>query len=496
MSSTEATGLAKRFRPLDAFQTTPDRPEPYRLLPFNFSRLDERYLLSNDAGDYCLLRREELQALVDGRLDRRSALYRELRSKHFLYDADSDAALDLLALKVRTRHAPIRQFTGLHIFVVTLRCDYSCRYCQVSRQTQDTAAYDMDEETALRALDFVFRTPSEFVKIEFQGGEPLLNFPLIERIVEEAVHINGTARRNLEFVIATNLTFLDERVLAFCERHDIYISTSLDGPAALHDANRPRPGRDGHRRTREAIECVRRRLGPDKVAALMTTTERSLKRPRAIIDEYLEAGFNSVFLRPISPYGFAVKTRQAQKYDLEHFFAFYQEAMDYILEINRRGVPFVEQYSTLVLQKLLSPYPTTYVDLQSPAGAAISAVVFNYDGGVYASDESRMLAEMGDQTFRLGDVRHDSYEAMMLNPTLLAALEDSLTYSAPECFQCAFQPYCGSDPVYHHATQGDWVGHKAHSAFCERTKRITGYLIRKLEDDPADRRVLMEWVRR
>lgn len=496
MMSAESRGLAKRFRSLDAFQSTPDDSAPYQLLPFNFARLDERYLLSNDAGDYCLLRREELERLVNARLERHTTVYRELRAKHFLYDNESDIALDLLALKVRTRHAPIRDFTGLHIFVVTLRCDYSCPYCQVSRQRQDTKKYDMDEATALRALDFAFRTPSESVKIEFQGGEPLLNFPLIERIVREAENINRTARRHLQFVIATNLTFLDERVLDFCESHDIYISTSLDGPAALHNANRPRPRNDGHRRTREAIERVRRRLGPDKIAALMTTTERSLKQPRAIVDEYVDAGFGAVFLRPISPYGFAVKTRQVEKYGFDRFFEFYKEAMDYILELNRRGVPFIEEYSALVLQKLISPYPTRYVDLQSPAGTAISAIVFNYDGGVYASDESRMLAETGDQTFRLGDVRYDSYEAVMLNPTLLSVLEDSLTYSAPECYQCAFQPYCGSDPLYHYATQGDWVGHKARSAFCERTKGITAYLIRKLEDNPADRRILMDWLRR
>lgn len=493
---TEKTGLAKRFQPLDAFNARNDQAEPYQLLPFNFARLDDRFLLSNDAGDYLLLNHEQLHELVDGRLDRRSESYRELQSKHFLYDAESDVALDLLALKVRTRHAPIRQFTGLHIFVVTLRCDYSCQYCQVSRQMQNTAAYDMDEETALRALEFVFRTPSPFVKIEFQGGEPLLNFNLIELVVLEAKRINQAERRNLEFVIATNLSFLDDRILDFCQRHDIYISTSLDGPATLHNANRPRPEKNSHRKTREAIKRVRRRLGPDKISALMTTSERSLGQAREIVDEYLEAGFRSVFLRPISPYGFAVRTRSTEKYDFGRFFAFYVQAMDYILELNRHGVSFIEQYSALVLKKLISPYPTNYVDLQSPAGAVISAIVFNYDGGVYASDESRMLAEMNDQTFRLGDVRHDSYESVMLNPTFLSALEESLVYGAPECFQCAFQPYCGSDPVYHHATQGDWVGHKAYSAFCERTKRVTSYLIRKLEDDPTDRNILMDWARR
>lgn len=489
----DASSLPKAFEPLSAFQCSGE--EAYRLLPFNFTPLDHRYLLSNDAGDYYLLGRQDLLDLVHGRLRRDTEVYEDLRGRHFLYDETSDAALDLLAVKIRTKHAAIRSFTGLHIFVVTLRCDYSCPYCQVSRQTEDKATYDMSEETASLALDFVFKSPSPALKIEFQGGESLLNFPLIRHIVESAEQRNRSEQRQLEFVIATNLTYLDDEILDFCDEHRVYLSTSLDGPASLHDQNRPRPGKNGHQKTREGIRRIQKRLGPDHVSALMTTTVASLDRPREIIDEYLEAGFRSVFLRPISPYGFAVKTRQAEKYDFERFFEFYKAAMEYILALNHHGIEFTEQYSALVLTKLLSPFPTGYVDLQSPAGIGISAIVFNYEGGVYASDEGRMLAEMGDETFRLGDLHTQKYEEVMMSPVLHEALDHSLTVAAPECHECAFQPYCGSDPVYHYATQKDLVGHKAFSAFCRRTKDVTGYLIRKLEDDPQDAAVLRGWVR-
>ena len=89
----------------------------------------------------------------------------------------------MLALKYRTKAQKISQFTALHIFVVSLRCDYTCQYCQVSRQTDDKTAFDMSEETANRSLDFVFKSPSPAIKIEFQGGEPLLNFEIIKHVV-------------------------------------------------------------------------------------------------------------------------------------------------------------------------------------------------------------------------------------------------------------------------------------------------------------------------
>lgn len=495
MTTDASIGLAKRFKPIREYSAPIRDGAQYQLLPFNFARRDAKYLLSNDAGEYCLIPRDELVALVDGELTADSETYRRLRAKHFLYDETSDAALDLLALKVRTKYQAFREFTSLHIFVVTLRCDYSCPYCQVSRQSGSDNAFDMTEEMAERALEMVFRSPSSSIKIEFQGGEALLNFPLIKFIVERAGEMNGRAHRDLQFVVATNLTFLSDEILDFCEAHGINLSTSLDGPADLHNRNRPRPGKNGHEMTRNAIARVRERLGPDRVAALMTTTERSLSCPEEIIDEYLDAGFNAVFLRPLSPYGFAVKTRQIDKYDMERFFEFYKRGLSYIIDLNKRGVPFREEYSTLVLRKLRSPFPTSYVDLQSPAGAGLSVIVFNYDGDVYPTDESRMLAEMGNDQLKLGNVLRDKYEDIFLNPRLLTMLEESAAQSAPECYQCAYQPFCGSDPTYHYATQGDWVGHKAFSGFCARTKLVTGHLVEMLEGDDAEtRNILLSWI--
>ena len=143
----------------------------------------------------------------------------------------------------------------------------------------------MSKETADKALALVFRSPSPLIKIEFQGGEPLLNFGLIKHIVEQAEAINKLEKRDLEFVIATNLALISDEALIFCKAHNILISTSLDGPADLHNRNRPRPGGDSYQRTIAGINRVRNALGRDRVSALMTTTQASLGRVKDIIDE-------------------------------------------------------------------------------------------------------------------------------------------------------------------------------------------------------------------
>ncbi|WP_110968811.1 His-Xaa-Ser system radical SAM maturase HxsB [Pseudomonas huaxiensis] len=480
-----------KFQGLDAYT----RQDGYELLPLKFDRLTGNdYVITNMTGEHLVVPTPELHALLSKSLPKEHPLYASLRAKHFIRYADEQAPLDLLALKLRTRLSRLTGFTSLHIFVVTLRCDHSCPYCQVSRQMDNEISFDMTPDMAEKALDFVFRSPNPAIKIEFQGGEPLLNFEMVRFVVEAANRRNLEEKRDLEFVIATTLSLITDDVLAFCHDHDIILSTSLDGPADLHNANRPRVGRDSFERFETGLARARNALGVDRVSALMTTTDKSLSRVREIIDEYVRLGFNGIFLRTLSPYGFAIKTRKFMTYDTERWLEFYKEGLAYILELNKAGIPFVEHYASLILKKMLTSNDPGYVDLMNPAGAGIAAIVFNYDGSVYASDESRMLAEMGDQTFRLGDILTDSYEDIILSDVLLDSLEQSFTLSAPMCSDCAFEPYCGAEPVFHHAIFKDVLGRKADSPFCKRNMSIFKHLIGLMQSSASIRRLFMQWA--
>jgi len=481
-----------RFLPVEAYRQ--GSGDGYKLLPLKFTELDsDRYVLTNMVGEYHVAARDLAVALFQHRLEPHTPEYQDLKAKHFLLDNGSDVAIDLLALKARTKLERLSQFTGLHLFVVTLRCEHSCPYCQVSRQNDDKTAFDMSEETARKALDLVFRSPSPHVKIEFQGGEPLLNFPMIRFIVEAAVEKNKVEKRHLAFVIATNLALVTDEVLDFCSKHRIHISTSLDGPAELHNRNRPRPGANSYQRAIEGIARVRQRLGRDQVSAIMTTTAASLGRVREIVDEYITQGFNGIFLRPLSPYGFAVKTKWFAAYEQSTWLDFYFDGLEYIIDLNKKGVPFAEFYASTILKKMLTPFQPGYVDLMSPAGIGTAALVYNYDGRIFASDESRMLAEMGDNTFCLGSV-DDPYDEIVLSDKLLDPLEASFAGSVPMCSDCAFEQYCGADPVYHHAMQGDVVGHKPTSDFCRRNMAIFRDLISRMEASPETRRLFRQWA--
>lgn len=481
-----------KFQPIEFYGKK--RPSTYQLLPFRFSELDaDRYVLSNMSGEFLVAPKASIKPFVEHQLEDTDPLYKDLRARHFLVDDKTNIAPDLLAIKVRTRYERLSDFTGLHIFVVSLRCEHSCPYCQVSRQSEDKGKFDMSEADALAAIDLVLRAPAGHLKVEFQGGESLLNFDLIKFIVNEFKARQSS--KKIAYVIATNLALIDQSILDFCREHEILISTSLDGPRELHNKNRPRPGKDSYERAVAGISLVREQLGRDQVSALMTTTESSLAFGKEIVDEYLAQGFNGIFLRPLSPYGFAIKTKSYLAYNTNRWLDFYRDTLDYIIELNRQGMAFREQYAATILTKMFTSTDPGYVDLMSPAGIGIGAVVYNYDGAVYASDEARMLAEMGDTKFKIGQLNQNSYEEIFLSPNLLDPLDESFAYSAPMCNDCAFEPYCGADPVFHHGIYKDYVGRKPESEFCRRNMATFQYLIQKMEADAFVKRLFLSWAR-
>ena len=313
-------------------------------------------------------------------------------------------------------------------------------------------------------------------------------------MVSDARAVGKSAGKHIEFVIASNLALLSDEILRFCKANDVLLSTSLDGPVDLHNKNRPRPGGDSYQLAVKGIKLAQQALGFDRVGALMTTTEASLERVEEVIDEYVALGLSGIFLRPLSPYGFAIKTKAFQRYDATRWLKFYTRGLRYILDMNRKGTRFREFYASVVLQRMLTDRPTGYVDLRSPAGVGLGALVYNYDGKVFASDEGRMLAEMGDNTFEIGHVSTATYRTLILSDKLVEIVSASLTQCAPECADCVYEAHCGADPVYHHATQGDPVGIKPLSEFCARQKGVMGELLAIMDASPDDAAILRSWV--
>ena len=455
-----------------------------------------RFVVTNDAGQWEVLSRAELDALLAGHSDRES-----LTHNGFLRDG---ADLEALAQRVRRK----RRFLGggphLHMVVVTLRCNQDCRYCHASRPDMDQVQTDMSLQTAKKVVDLAMQTTSPYVCFEFQGGEPTVNFDAIKFIVEYSRSKNEYEGKTLDHSLVTNFTYMDEAKAEWLIEHDVLVCTSLDGPEELHNWNRTwRTGPNAFEQVIRWMKWFNARyveLGRDPrlwhVDALLTTTRKTLPRYREVVDLYVDLGIRNVHLRPLNPFGFATRTWQNIGYTTDEYLAFYESALDYILELNRQGVEIMEGTAATMLKKMLTPDDPNFVDIRSPIGAGTGGLAYDYDGTVVPSDEARMVRAMGDPIFELGKAGTSTYAEIVTHPTVKALAVASHLDALPGCSTCWNAPFCGVRPLHNYMQGGDLFGQRPNTPKCREHMTISKLLLRKLDEDPdgSTRRIFERWT--
>ncbi len=454
-------------------------------------------LLTSHFGDWLFVSDDELAALYQGRLEPELEL--RLAAANFLRDRVDPARL---ASRLSSRRRFLRYGPNLHILVVTLRCNETCVYCHASRADMDRVDTDMSPETAERAIDLIFQSTAPRITIEFQGGEPLVNFDVVKHAIEYAKNRNKAYGKELELTMVSNLSLLTDDKLDYLVENRVQLCTSIDGPEKLHNKQRVLPSGNAYQKSREGIERINRRyaeLGLDPVLyhveALLTITRPALEMPREVVDTYISLGCHSIFLRPVDPFGFAGKTRDLIEYDRSRYLSFYRSAVDYMLELNQRGTRVQERYAAIFLTKILTGEDPNFLDLRSPGGAGIGQLTYNYDGGIYTSDEGRMLGATGDDTFRIGHVSTSRYRDLVMHDTVRALVVASNLDAQPDCVTCTYNPYCGNKPEHAYRTQGSIFGRTRESDVCAVHKGIQDYLFEKLRDqDPATMDTFRRWT--
>jgi His-Xaa-Ser system radical SAM maturase HxsB len=491
--------LLPRGRQVDFTRlTTRNRWNPELALPFNQRMIGQKVLITNDLGDWLLLTQDEFRQLIEGSPQPGASLYEKLTAANFIA-----SEIDIVAQAERWRRKKRYLFYGptLHAFVLTHRCNHGCQYCHSSIVGMERTDTDMSIEVAERAVDMAFQTTSPALTIEFQGGEPTANWPVLQHIVEYARQKNVAAQKVLSFALVTNLSLMDDERLDYLLGHRVQLCTSLDGPADLHNRIRIFKGGNSHELVGAWMKKINQRyvdMGLDphhyKVEALPTITRPSLTRWKDVIDQFVEVGCRAIFLRKLDPFGFAARSAKTLGYSMDEFLEFYANAVDYIIELNRKGVEVMERHAAIMLNKILVDEEPNYLDLRIPGGACIGQLGYAPDGSIYSSDEGRFVASMGDDMFKIGTVE-DSYQQLMTNASTRALVMAGLNDGQPDCVSCVYKPWCGQQVEYNYKTQGSLHGHMRDSTWCKKHKSIFDYLMHKLESaDERDMEMFRLWT--
>lgn len=470
-----------------------------RLGFFRWGRIAGKVLVTTDGGDWALLSEPEFVQLLAGEITAGHPRFASLRDGGFLRDG---LDLDALGARLARRAGHVARGPERHVVTMTRRPVTDGR----APATAPDVRLDLDRTTAARIVDVALQSASPALSFELSAhfGEPLLNVDGIRHLVEYARETNERAAgKTLRFTLVSNLSRMTEETAEWLIANDVGVRTWLDGPAELHDWNRGYTVAGRHAEVAQWIERLDRRareLGRDPgtwhVDVRMTTTRRTLSAWREVVDEYAARGLRSIRLEPLGPLGFAADVWRTIGYTAEEYLAFYDHALDYVLELNRGGVHLTERTASGFLNGILSAGNPAAREIRSPSPAGSSELAYDPDGRVFPNDEARRLDALGDSLFVLGNVRELTLADIVRHPTVRAIAAASLLDAQPMCADCWNKPYCGISPVSTYVRDGDLFGQRPRSFECREHMAVARTLFALLarDDDPTTLEILQRWT--
>jgi His-Xaa-Ser system radical SAM maturase HxsB len=469
-------------------QSLQDSKKDWALLPYNLGKVGDKYLMVSILGGWDLISQDEYKKVSSLNLKKGTNVFKRLKDKGLIIESNVD--LDCCIDDYRCSNLNLFVDIGLHIVVLTNRCNLRCDYCQTNNKRQN----DMSKEVASKVLEIVHSQKTPNLTIEFQGGEPLLNWDTLRFIVDHTQKYNMTDRK-IRIALVSNFTLMDEEKFKFLIDNGVNLCTSLDGPKRVHDKNRKTlDGSSSYDKVIYWIDRIKkeyrkRNIKNKSIGLLPTITKHSLPFYKDVIDEYVKLGQASIALRSTNRLGLAKKKWAKIGYSTDEFINFWEKSMDYILELNKKGVFLYERIAYILLRKILKKEDPGYVDLCSPCGAGRSVLSYSPEGGVYTCDEARMIEE---DLFKLGNVLKNSRDEIFESPVLMQTCQASLLniwdYASP------YAGWAGTCPVLNYVEQGSPVVKIAQSSFYNIQKAQIEYLFRKISKGGEDLEIFRKWV--
>ena len=296
---------------------------------FKFKRIDgNRVLMTNECGGNIVVSGKVFNDFIDGKLNNENCP-EELIKNNFVSEM---LDFDKYEYEFGQRYFANWKAPHIHIISLSAVCNLSCVYCSASAKKSGTKV--MSKKTADKILDFIFSLNPEKYLIEFQGGEPLMQFETLKYIVSSAKKRALKKNKEIYFSVVTNLWYTDEKIFNYLVGNNITVCASLDGPANVHNANRPCEDNSAYDKTvywlkRFCDYCKKNNL--EMPNAICTVTKNSLHFHKDIVDEYLKQGVKRLQLGPVDPLGRAKINWDKIGVSSKEFLKFYKNALNYIL---------------------------------------------------------------------------------------------------------------------------------------------------------------------
>ncbi len=318
-------------------------------------------------------------------------------------------------------------------------CNLNCSYCFASQGKYKGDRALMSFETGKRAFDFLIENSGtrHNLEVDFFGGEPLMNWGVVVKLVEYARSIEKQHNKNFRFTLTTNGVLLDDEKIDFLNENMSNVVLSLDGRPEIHDHFRKDYSGKG---SYDAIVPKFKRLvekrGGKNYYMRGTFTHNNVDFTNDIF-HMADLGFKELSMEPVvcppgDPYALT-------KEDLPKLFEQYEILAKEMLKRKKEGNGFTFYHYMLDLKN----GPCIYKRITG-CGSGTEYMAVTPWGELFPCHQF-----VGDEKYSLGNIWDG-----VKNTAVQDEFRKCNAYARPECKDCWARLYCsgGCAANAYHAT--------------------------------------------
>lgn len=311
-------------------------------------------------------------------------------------------------------------------------CNLKCKYCFADEGEYKGKREIMTFDTAKMALDFLISQsgPRHNIEVDLFGGEPLMAFDMIKKLVEYARSIEKDVNKNIRFTITTNGMLLNDEIIEYLNKNMKNIILSIDGRKEVNDNMRlTAVGTGSYDIIIDKIKkLVDRREEGQEYYVRGTYTHANLDFSNDFM-HLVNEGFKEISLEPV-----VVKDNDeiAIRFeDLEMIYSEYDKIYRHLTEMIDNGKKVNFYHYNINLQG----GPCVYKRV-SACGAGFEYIAITPSGEIYPCHQF-----VGRKEFVIGNLNYLSNNKIS-RPDLIAEFKEANIYKKEDCNKCWARFYC------------------------------------------------------
>ena len=306
-------------------------------------------------------------------------------------------------------------------------CNLNCSYCFASQGKYQGDRALMTYEVGKRAFDYLIENSGTRTNLEvdFFGGEPLMNWDVVKRLVQYARSIEKEHGKNFRFTLTTNGLGITDEVIDFCNREMSNVVLSLDGRREVHDRFRvDYKGEGSYERILPKFKKLVDARDGKNYYMRGTFTHFNTDFTKDIL-HMADLGFRELSMEPVvcpkgDPYALTEE-------DLPILLEQYEILAREMIERNKRGEGFTFYHYMLDLKN----GPCIYKRITG-CGSGTEYLAVTPWGDLYPCHQF-----VGDEKYRLGDIWTG-----VTNTSVQDEFRSCNAYCREECKDCWARLYC------------------------------------------------------